>query len=152
MTQTVPSVSVTYAQSGRSTKGNELGMRPMQERAYERRGEQYLLIKSPPASGKSRALMYIALDKLNHQGLKQAIIVVPERSIGSSFNDESLSRFGFWADWHVEPRWNLCNAPGTDDGGKVNAVGAFLERRQGAGVHACHLPLRGRPVRCAGLR
>ena len=26
----------------------------MQERAYERRGEQYLLIKSPPASGKSR--------------------------------------------------------------------------------------------------
>ena len=117
MSQTVPSVSVTYAQSGRSTKANELGMRPMQERAYERRGEQYLLIKSPPASGKSRALMYIALDKLAHQGLKQAIIVVPERSIGSSFNDEPLTRFGFWADWHVEPRWNLCNAPGTDDGG-----------------------------------
>ncbi|MCB1945311.1 MAG: DEAD/DEAH box helicase [Thauera sp.] len=127
MSQTVPSVSVTYAQSGRSTKANELGMRPMQERAYERRGEQYLLIKSPPASGKSRALMYIALDKLAHQGLKQAIIVVPERSIGSSFNDEPLTRFGFWADWHVEPRWNLCNAPGTDDGGTVNAVGAFLE-------------------------
>ena len=123
----IPSVSVTYAQNGTSTKSNELGMRPMQERAYERRGEQYLLIKSPPASGKSRALMYIALDKLAHQGLKQAIIVVPERSIGSSFNDEPLTRFGFWADWHVEPRWNLCNAPGTDDGGTVNAVGAFLE-------------------------
>ncbi|EML5399107.1 DEAD/DEAH box helicase [Pseudomonas aeruginosa] len=127
MTQTVPSVSVSYAQNGRSTKANELGMRPMQERAYERRGEQYLLIKSPPASGKSRALMFIALDKLTHQGIKQAIIVVPEKSIGSSFHDEPLSRYGFWADWRVEPRWNLCDAPGTDDGGKVNAVGAFLE-------------------------
>ena len=52
---------------------------PMQERAYERRGEQYLLIKSPPASGKSRALMFIALDKLQNQKLKQAIIVVPEK-------------------------------------------------------------------------
>ncbi|AXR12893.1 DEAD/DEAH box helicase [Pseudomonas aeruginosa] len=127
MTQTVPSVSVSYAQNGRSTKANELGMRPMQERAYERRGEQYLLIKSPPASGKSRALMFIALDKLNHQGIKQAIIVVPEKSIGSSFHDEPLICYGFWADWQVEPRWNLCDAPGTDDGGKVNAVGAFLE-------------------------
>lgn len=127
MTQTVPSVSVSYAQNGRSTKANELGMRPMQERAFERRGEQYLLIKSPPASGKSRALMFIALDKLAHQNIKQAIIVVPEKSIGSSFHDEPLSRHGFWADWHVEPRWNLCDAPGTDDGGKVNAVGAFLE-------------------------
>ena len=102
-------------------------MRPMQERAYERRGEQYLLIKSPPASGKSRALMFIALDKLHNQGLKQAIIVVPEKSIGSSFNDEPLSNYGFWADWHVEPKWNLCNAPGTDNGGKVKSLGAFLE-------------------------
>lgn len=85
MIESVPSVSVSYIQSGRSTKANELGMRPMQERAYERRGEQYLLIKSPPASGKSRALMFIALDKLHNQSLKQAIIVVPEKSIGASF-------------------------------------------------------------------
>ena len=98
----------------------------MQERAYEKRGEPYLLIKSPPASGKSRALMFIALDKLIHQGLKQAIIVVPEKSIGASFNDEPLSRYGFEADWTVAPKWNLCNAPG-EDGGKVNSVGAFLE-------------------------
>ena len=123
---TVPSVSVTYARNGSSTTANELGMRVMQERAYEKRGEQYLLIKSPPASGKSRALMFIALDKLHNQGLRQAIIVVPEKSIGSSFADEPLSKFGFWADWKVEPRWNLCNSPGTD-GGKVNSVGAFLE-------------------------
>jgi ATP-dependent helicase YprA (DUF1998 family) len=60
-------------------------MRTMQERAYEKRGEQYLLIKSPPASGKSRALMFIALDKLENQGLKQAIIVVPEKAAGFVF-------------------------------------------------------------------
>ena len=125
MTKQVPSVSVNYAANGSSTKSNELGMREMQEGAYEKRGEQYLLIKSPPASGKSRALMFIALDKLHNQGLRQAIVVVPEKSIGSSFNDEPLSKYGFWADWTVQPRWNLCNAPGGDDG-KVGAVGKFL--------------------------
>ena len=122
----IPSVSVTYAQDGTSTRINALGMRPMQERAYQKRGEQYLLIKSPPASGKSRALMFIALDKLENQNLKQAIVVVPEKAIGASFHDEPLSQSGFWADWHVEPRWNLCDAPGTD-GGKVEAVKKFLD-------------------------
>ncbi len=126
----VPSVSVTYAQNGSSKKSNELGMRVMQERAYEKRGEQYLLIKSPPASGKSRALMFIALDKLANQGLRKAIIVVPEKSIGASFNNEPLSGFGFWADWEVKPKWNLCNAPG-EDGGKVNSVKAFLDSEDG---------------------
>lgn len=124
--KSVPSISVTYAQKGTSAAANELGMRPMQERAYQKRGEQYLLIKSPPASGKSRALMYIALDKLHNQGLKQAIIVVPEKSIGSSFHNEPLSNDGFFADWAVDPKWNLCNAPGSE-GGKVNSVKAFLE-------------------------
>ncbi len=122
----VPSISVSYATNGNATKANAFGMRPMQERAYERRGEQYLLIKSPPASGKSRALMFIALDKLQNQGVNQAIIVVPERSIGASFHDEPLTKHGFWADWKVEPKWNLCDAPGGDTGGKVNALGAFL--------------------------
>ncbi len=122
----VPSVSVTYARTGGSTTSNEMGMRAMQERAYEKRGEQYLLIKSPPASGKSRALMFIALDKLENQGVKQAIVVVPEKSIGASFNNEPLSDFGFWADWSVAPKWNLCNAPG-EDGGKVKSVAAFLQ-------------------------
>ena len=121
----IPSIMVSYASSGRSAKFNELGMRPMQERAWEKRGEQYLLIKSPPASGKSRALMFVALDKLHNQGLQQAIVVVPERTIGASFADAPLREFGFWTDWTVPPKWNLCNAPGTD-GGKVNAVKAFL--------------------------
>lgn len=125
--KSIPSVSVNYAFNGSSTRANEMGMRVMQERAYEKRGEQYLLIKSPPASGKSRALMFIALDKLRNQGLKKAIIVVPEKSIGSSFNDEPLSKFGFWADWVVAPQWNLCNAPGDDNGGKIGSVRAFLE-------------------------
>ena len=126
MTNNIPSVLVSYATNGKSTTANELGMRVMQERAYEKRGEQYLLIKSPPASGKSRALMFIALDKLNNQGVKKAIIVVPEKSIGASFNDEHLTKFGFYWDWQVVPKWNLCNAPG-EDGGKVNSVKAFLE-------------------------
>jgi superfamily II DNA or RNA helicase len=129
-TYTVPSVSIATARTGASARANELGMRAMQERAYARRGEQYLLLKSPPASGKSRALMFIALDKLNNQGLKQAIIVVPERSIGSSFADEPLSQYGFDWDWQVAPQWNLCNAPGADDvkvaKSKIKAVGEFL--------------------------
>lgn len=125
--KSVPSISVSYSCNGSSTKANALGMRPMQERAYEKRGEQYLLIKSPPASGKSRALMFIALDKLYNQGLKQAIIVVPEKAIGASFQDEPLTKFGFWEDWHVEPKWNLCNAPGGDNGRKVKSVGAFID-------------------------
>src|ERR1700756_3045284 len=99
----IPSVSVNYAANGNSTKANEMGMRVMQERAYEKRGEQYLLIKSPPASGKSRALMFIASDKLHNQGVKKAIVVVPEKTIGASFHDEPLSQFGFWADWAVAP-------------------------------------------------
>src|SRR5690625_3946865 len=88
----IPIVSVSYTGSGKSTTANALGMRPMQERAYAQRGEQYLLIKSPPASGKSRALMFIALDKLHNQGVKQAIIVVPERSIGEIGRASSRER------------------------------------------------------------
>ncbi len=124
--KTIPSVSVNYARTGASTRSNELGMRAMQERAFEKRGEQYLLIKSPPASGKSRALMFIALDKLHHQGIKKAIVVVPEKSIGSSFANEPLSQFGFWADWEVQAKWNLCNAP-TSDQSKTTLVGEFLK-------------------------
>jgi len=126
----IPSVSITTARTGVSSRANVLGMRPMQERAYAQRGEQYLVIKSPPSSGKSRALMFIALDKLHNQGIKQAIVVVPERSIGGSFASERLTENGFWADWTVKPQWNLCDAPGVDEPkvaqSKVKAVGEFL--------------------------
>jgi superfamily II DNA or RNA helicase len=126
----IPAVSFKAAHTGVSTKSDELGMRPMQAQVYEKRGEQYLLIKSPPASGKSRALMFVALDKLTNQGVRQAIICVPERSIGASFGSEPLSKYGFFDDWVVAPQWNLCNTPGADDPkvakSKVKAVGEFL--------------------------
>ncbi|MEG9884122.1 MAG: DEAD/DEAH box helicase [Hyphomicrobiales bacterium] len=125
--KSVLSVSLACAQNGRSTRSNEQGMRPMQERAFQKRGEPYLIIKAPPASGKSRALMFIALDKLHNQGLKQTIVAVPEKTIGASFADEPLSESGFRVDWVVAPKWNLCNAPGGDNGGKANAVKAFLD-------------------------
>jgi hypothetical protein len=126
----IPAVTFRPAGTGVSAKANELGMRPMQAQAFDKRGEQYLLIKSPPASGKSRALMFIALDKLINQGVKKAIICVPERSIGASFASELLTKYGFFADWDVAPQWNLCNTPGADDPkvakSKVKAVGEFL--------------------------
>ena len=45
--------------------------------------------QSRPASGKSRALMFIALDKLQNQGLEQAIIVVPENQSARAFTPQS---------------------------------------------------------------
>lgn len=117
-------IDVKYQQTGRSKSTNELGMREMQARAYEARNEQYILLKAPPASGKSRALMFLALDKLYNQGLKKVIVAVPERSIGSSFKDTNLSDYGFFADWEVNDRFNLCT-PGTEKS-KVKAVLEFL--------------------------
>lgn len=122
----MPGISVDYSGDGRSIRSDAMGMRPMQQRVWQFRGEQYLLLKSPPASGKSRALMFVALDKLHRQGLKQAIVVVPEKSIGASFANTQLTPHGFFADWEVKPHWNLCNSPGTD-GGKVGSLGKFLE-------------------------
>lgn len=118
-------VDVTYAQTGKSTSTNQFGMREMQERAFEARNAQYLLLKAPPASGKSRALMFIALDKLVNQGVSKAIVAVPEKSIGGSFDSVELSKHGFFADWVVEPKNNLCT-PGSDNG-KVNAFVEFLK-------------------------
>lgn len=118
-------VEVNYAQTGQSKSTNELGMREMQAKAYEARDAQYLLIKAPPASGKSRALMFIGLDKLVHQGVKKVIVAVPERSIGSSFAPTELAKYGFFADWELNPRYNLCTAGG--DKSKVKTFVQFLE-------------------------
>lgn len=114
-------VHVKYNQTGKSKSTNELGMREMQQRAYEARTAQYLLIKAPPASGKSRALMFIGLDKLNIQGLKKIIVAVPEKSIGSSFAKTDLKKHGFYADWNPNPKYNLCTP-----GGEKSKVTAFL--------------------------
>lgn len=118
-------VNVTYAQSGKSKSTNALGMREMQEKAYEGRTAQYLLIKAPPASGKSRALMFIALDKLKNQGIKKVIVAVPEKSIGASFGTTELKKYGFFEDWNPNPKYNLCT-PGKEKS-KVTAFLDFLE-------------------------
>jgi len=115
-------VHVTYGQTGESISTNSMGMRDMQARVYEQRDAQYLLIKAPPASGKSRALMFIALDKLQYQGIKKVIITVPERSIGSSFAKTDLTSHGFFADWNPNDHYNLCT-PGSD--GSKSKVDAF---------------------------
>lgn len=91
-------VDVTYAQDCSSVNTNSLGMRDMQARVFEQRTSQYLLVKAPPASGKSRALMFVALDKLYNQGVRKVIVAVPERSIGASFASTDLVAHGFFAD------------------------------------------------------
>ncbi|MCF6193310.1 MAG: DEAD/DEAH box helicase, partial [Kangiellaceae bacterium] len=115
-------VNVTYKQTGQSKSTNPYGMRDMQERAFESRDAQYLLLKSPPASGKSRALMFLALDKLENQGIKKVIVAVPERSIGGSFAKTDLKSFGFFADWEPNDKYNLCT-PGSD--GSKSKVQSF---------------------------
>ena len=117
-------LQVTYGQTGRSACLDELGMREMQARAFEQRNSPYLLIKAPPASGKSRALMFLALDKLVNQGLRKAIVAVPEMSIGGSFKDTELTKHGFFADWKVKPENNLCIGGG--EAGKVEAFKRFM--------------------------
>ncbi len=119
-------VTVEYGATGASKSTNDMGMRAMQSRAFDARNSQYLLIKSPPASGKSRALMFLALDKLANQGIKKIIVAVPERSIGNSFRSTNLSEHGFFADWTVSPRNNLCDLIG-GEGGKINAFIRFMQ-------------------------
>ena len=74
-------VNIRYQQNGTSSSVDELGMREMQAKAYKARNQRFLLIKAPPASGKSRAMMFIALDKLYHQGIKRVVVAVPEKSM-----------------------------------------------------------------------
>ena len=124
MSKNVNIVDVTYAQTGSSVHTDELGMREMQRRVFEKRDAQHLLIKAPPASGKSRALMFVALDKLYNQGRKKVIVAVPERSIGASFASTNLTGNGFFADWEIKDQHNLCT-PGSS-AGKVDAFVDFL--------------------------
>ncbi len=123
-------VNVTYSQTGQSSKINNLGMREMQEKAYQARDAQYLLLKAPPASGKSRALMFVALDKLVYQNIKKVIVAVPERSIGSSFRSTNLTEHGFYANWQINDAYNLCT-PGSDGSkSKVQAFKNFLANEE----------------------
>lgn len=115
-------VKITYEKNGNSVSTSSMGMREMQSRAFEGRNYQYILIKAPPASGKSRALMFIGLDKLRNQNIKKVIVAVPERSIGSSFDSTALKEHGFFDNWQPNPLYDLC-APG----GESRKVDTFLD-------------------------
>lgn len=133
-------VDIHYLQTGQATATDKLGMREMQALAYEHRDKRFLLIKAPPASGKSRALMFIALDKLANQGLKRVIVAVPEKSIGRSFKNTNLTKSGFFADWKVAPYFNL-----TDVKNEQDKKGRFIEffRQSSARILVCaHATLR----------
>lgn len=112
-------VEIKYAQTGKSSNTDELGMREMQAMVYAQRHRMHLLVKAPPASGKSRAMMFVALDKLANQGIKKVIVAVPQQNIGRSFNNTELKKYGFFEDWRVAPYWNLCIAVGGDESKKT---------------------------------
>lgn len=132
-------IDVHYQATGKSTSTDELGMREMQARAYKSRAAQYLLIKAPPASGKSRALMFIALDKLKTRAVDKVIVAVPERSIGKSFSTTYLMKNGFYSDWVVDPHYNLCMPGG--EGGKISVFQNFM--KSDASILVCtHATLR----------
>lgn len=118
-------INVEYETTGKSTSVNSMGMRPMQERTYAARNSQYILLKAPPASGKSRALMFIALDKLKTGQVKKVIVAVPERSIGKSFLSTDLVKYGFHSDWIVKEKYNLC-VPGGESS-KVETFRKFMD-------------------------
>mgnify|MGYP000175807473 CR=1 FL=1 len=133
-------VDIQYEQTGTSSSTNELGMREMQARAYEARNQRFLLIKAPPASGKSRALMFIALDKLAHQGIKKVVVAVPEKSIGRSFNDTNLKEHGFFADWKIAPYFNLCDTSNEKD--KADRFREFFTDSKAKILLCAHATLR----------
>lgn len=123
-------VNVNYHNTGNSTKINTMGMREMQTRAFESRDAQYLLLKAPPASGKSRALMFLALDKLVNQGIKKVIVAVPERSIGSSFSKTDLKKDGFFSNWEPNDIYNLCTPGDEGSSSKVKAFHKFMDSEE----------------------
>ncbi|MDC0338965.1 helicase-related protein [Flavobacteriales bacterium] len=115
-------VSISYQQNGNSVSTSSLGMREMQAKAFGGKNHQFILLKAPPASGKSRALMFIGLDKIRNQNLKKVIVAVPERSIGGSFGFTALTENGFFEDWKPTPRFDLCSP-----GGESRKVDAFVD-------------------------
>ena len=137
-------VNINYEQTGASTGTNSLGMREMQAKVYEAREKQYLLVKAPPASGKSRAMMFVALYKMAEQGVRKTIVAVPEKSIGGSFKNTELKKYGFFCNWEVAPYFNLC---GGEQGGseqrKVERFKEFLSPANKAKALVCtHATLR----------
>ena len=122
-------VDIRYQQNGQSTNTDSLGMREMQAKAYEARNKKYLLIKAPPASGKSRALMFIALDKLENQGIRKVVVAVPEKSIGRSFADT------------ISQMYNLCDAE-SNEADKAGRFVQFFRKSEDKILLCAHATLR----------
>ena len=133
-------VEVQYAQTGKSSNTDALGMREMQAMVYAQRNRQHLLVKAPPASGKSRAKMFVSLYKLANQGVRKVIVAVPQQNIGRSFNDTPLKKFGFFEDWRVAPYWNLCMAVGSENS-KKSIVREFLDHPTATKLVCTHATL-----------
>lgn len=133
-------VEVQYTQTGKATNTDALGMREMQAMVYAQRDRQYLLVKAPPASGKSRAMMFVALDKLANQGVKKVIVAVPQQNIGRSFKDTALKKYGFFEDWRVTSYWNLCLAGGSENS-KKSIVREFLDHPRATKLVCTHATL-----------
>jgi len=135
-------VDISYLQTGESSKTDALGMREMQGMVYKARNKQYLLVKAPPASGKSRALMFVALDKLEHQGIKRVIVSVPEMSIGGSFQNTELEKYGFFADWKVPSYFDLCDTRNGSNTDKANRFVEFFHQNSAKVLVCAHATLR----------
>lgn len=134
-------VDIHYIQSGKSSNTDGLGMREMQAKSYKYRDKRFLLIKAPPASGKSRALMFIALDKLQNQGIKRVVVAVPEKSIGRSFRDTYLKKYGFFSDWTVVPYYDLCSTAGNEND-KAGTFCEFMHQTSAKILICAHATLR----------
>lgn len=133
------STTLRYHANGTSKATNALGMRAMQSRVWDKRDAQHLLVKSPPASGKSRAAMFVGLEKRRTGATDRVVIAVPERSIGSSFRDTALASKGFHSDWKLDV--DLCTV-GSETGRKVDELIAFLRGEGGTTALCTHSTLR----------
>lgn len=134
------SITLSYEGTGASKATDHLGMRVMQARVWDKRDAQHLLVKSPPASGKSRAAMFVGLEKLRTKAVDRVVIAVPERSIGASFRNTSLAAGGFHSDWRLD--LDLCTV-GSETGRKVEELIGFLRGESGGQTALCtHSTLR----------
>jgi len=134
------SITLNYDGTGASKATDKLGMRAMQAKVWEKRDAQHLLVKSPPASGKSRAAMFVGLEKLRTKAVDRVVVAVPERSIGASFRDMGLAAGGFHSDWRLD--LDLCTV-GSETGRKVDELIGFLRgERDGRTALCTHSTLR----------
>ena len=122
----IPSVSMTYARDGSSRSRTRWACGRCRNESGRNGASSTCCSNLRPRREKSRTDV-----------CRSRQTVPPEAQAGDhrrsgaehrrSFHDEPLSKLGFFADWHVAPKWNLCDAPGGDNNGKVDAVRKFLD-------------------------